>query len=116
MIPITDIVARSGNIDADASGVIARLNRISPYVPTLSNTPASKIEPAVGASTWAKRKPRVERKQRNLDREPRQQQQEDQHLRAAPREPRFSIRLQSRAARPLVSSGIENVSTFPGEC
>ena len=30
-----------------------QINRVNPYTPSLSSTPASCIEPSVGASTWA---------------------------------------------------------------
>src|SRR5271165_2980100 len=35
------------------SGKKGKANRIKPYVPIFSRTPARMIEPAVGASTWA---------------------------------------------------------------
>ena len=63
------------------------------------------------------RQPGVEREHRHLDREAGQEQQEDQHLRAASSE---SVLCHSRPRqmRPgrCVSSGIEKVSTLPGEC
>ena len=53
MIPMTASVTINGVNSAAASGKSGRQNRIIPYVPIFSKTPARITLPAVGASTCA---------------------------------------------------------------
>src|SRR5437773_2359008 len=53
MIPITARTETNVAKWIEACGNMLRLNRSSPYVPTLSKTPARSTEPAVGASVCA---------------------------------------------------------------
>ena len=52
-MPITPSVSMTGPNHEDASGNKKMPNRMSPYVPIFSITPARMTEPAVGASVWA---------------------------------------------------------------
>ncbi len=53
MIPISARIETAVAKYFDASGNSCRLKRINPYAPTFSRTPASRTEPAVGASVCA---------------------------------------------------------------
>ena len=53
MIPMTARTETNVAKWIEACGNMLRLNRSSPYVPTLSKTPARSTEPAVGASVCA---------------------------------------------------------------
>ena len=84
MMPITARIDTTSAKYADASGNSDRLNRISPYAPTFSRTPASSTEPGRGRLGVRVGQPRVQREQRHLDGERDEEREEQPARRRSP--------------------------------